>query len=190
MMEPGKKTGQIFTDLSDPRGVAITRDGHLVVTEDGNGKHCITIIDTASGRKIRSFKQIGSRRVHYPTGMAVTQDGRIIVTDTSDHCLYLVTAEGAFIATVGGVGSQPLQFSYPKDVAVDHNGRVFVSDYGNHRVQVLNADLAYSHCFGIEGAKPGELNAPRGIAIDADGMVYVADYNNNRVQKFTPRVSC
>ena len=181
-----RRAGQTFTDLSVPRGLAITREGHLIVAE--SGKHCITIIDPTNGRKIRSFGQYGSGQVQFynPSGMAVTQDGCIAVADHSNHRLQVLTAEGAFIATVGSVGSQPLQFIGPRGVAVDHNGRVFVTDSDNDRVQVLNADFTYSHCFGSFGAQPGEFKYPRGITIDADGMVYVADRDNNRVQKFTP----
>ena len=181
-----RRAGQTFTDLSVPRGLAITREGRLIVAE--YGKHCITIIDPTNGKKIRSFGQRGSGQVQFnrPCGVAVTQDGHIVVADYYNHRLQVLTAEGTFIATVGSVGSQPLQFKYPCCVAVDHNGKVFVAEYDNHRVQVLNADLTYSHCFGSKGAQPGEFKGPCGITIDADGMVYVADHGNNRVQKFTP----
>ena len=181
-----RRAGQTFTDLSKPAGLAMTREGHLIVAE--SGKHCITIIDPTNGRKIRSFGQRGSGQVQFDTqrGVAVTQDGRIIVVEWYNHHLQVLTAEGAFIAKVGSQGSQPLQFDRPWDVAVDHNGRIFVTDNGNYRVQVLNADLTYSHCFGSKGAQPGEFADLRSLAIDADGMVYVADRVNNRVQKFTP----
>ena len=180
-----RRAGKIFTDLKTPEGLAISREGHLIVAE--RGKHCITIIDPTNGRKIRSFGQRGIGQVQFdnPQGVAVTQDGRIVVSDCWNHRLQVLTAEGAFIATVGCKGSQPLQFNYPKGIAVHRNRQVFVSDTNNNRVQVLNADLTFSHCFGSKGTQPGEFNSPRHIAIDADGMVYVADYNN-RVQKFTP----
>ena len=181
-----KRAGQTFTDLSKPRGLAITREGHLIVAEFG--EHCITIINPTNGRKIRSFGRCRSGKVQFdgPIGMAVTQDGYFVVADNYNHRLQVLTAEGAFIATVGSKGSQPLQFKYPEDVAIDHNGKIFVAEYGNNRVQVLNADLTYSHCFGSKGNQPGEFDRPCTITIDADGMVYVADYGNNRVQKFTP----
>ena len=120
----------------------------------------------------------------------MTQDGRIVVTDYSNHRLQVLTAEGAFIATVGGKGSQPLQFKYPIGIAVHHNGQVFVSDTGNNCVQVLNADLTFSHSFGSKGTQPGEFNGPRDIAIDADGMVYVADIVTTEFRSSLPRVSC
>ena len=181
-----RRAGQTFTDLSVPRGLAITREGHLIVVE--RDEHCLTIIDPTNGRKIRSFGKCGSGKVQFqnPQGISVTQDGRIVVADCSNHRLQVLTAEGAFIATVGSEGSQPLQFKDPSDVAVDHDGKVFVTDIGNDRVQVLNADLTYSHCFGSEGAQPEEFKQPWAIAINVNGMVYVADFGNNRVQKFTP----
>ena len=184
-----RRARQTFTDLSGPRGLAITREGHLIVANCGSITNCITIIDPTSGRKIRRFGQKGRGQVqfHRPEGVAVTQDGCIVVAEVYNHRLQVLTAEGAFIATVGTKGSQPLQFNHPTGVAIHDNGQVFVSECGNNRVQVLNADLTYSHCFGSKGAQPGDFNSPCGIAINADGMVYVADYSNNRVQKFTPK---
>ena len=181
-----------FTGLSSPRGLAITREGHLVVAE--YGKHCITIIDPTDGKKTKSFGENGQRskrvkrqvQVQFscPQGVAITQNGRIVVAEWGNRCLQ-VTAEGTFIAKVGSEGSQPLQLNCPTGVAVHQNGQIFVTDKDNHRVQVLNADLTYSHYFGSKGAQPGEFNNPCGITIDGD-VVYVADYDNNRVQKFTP----
>ena len=181
-----RRAGQTFTGLSDSRGLVITREGHLLAAE--RHKHCITIIDPTNGRKIRSFGQYGKGQEQFirPEGVAVTQDGHIVVADWNNHRIQVLTAEGAFIATVGSEGSQQLQFNYPTGVAVHHNGQVIVAENGNHRVQVLNADLTYSHYFGSKGTQHGDLYTPCDVAIDADGMVYVADYGNNRVQKFTP----
>ena len=181
-----RRAGQIFTDFLNPTGLAITREGHLIVAE--YGKHCISIIDPTNGRKIRSFGQRGNGQVQFinPQGVAVTQDGHIVVADYRHHRLQVLTAEGAFIATVGRLGSQPLHFKFPTGVAVHRNGQFFVTDTNNHRVQVLNADLTYSHCFGSKGTQPGELNHPRNMVFNADGMVYVADFYNDSVQKYTP----
>ena len=76
-----RRAGQTFTDLLDPDGLAITREGHLIVAEY---KNIITIIDPTNGRKIRSFGQHGSGQVQFNSsyGMAMTQDGRIVVTVT------------------------------------------------------------------------------------------------------------
>ena len=54
----------------------------------------------------------------------MTQDGHIVVVDYLNHCLKVLTAEGAFIATVGSEVSQPLQFNFPMGIAVHHKGKV------------------------------------------------------------------
>ena len=174
-----------LTRLSSPRGMVISQEGHLIVAEAP--KHCITIINTASGEVIDRFGQEGSGEVEFcsPEGVSLTQNGYIVIADSGNHRLQVVTVEGGFVAAVGSFGSQPLQFNNPCDVAVCHD-KIFVSDHYNHRVQVLNLNLSFSHRFGSKGDKPGELNGPRGIAIDQDGMVYVSDSYNHRIQKFTP----
>ena len=181
-----RRAGKILTGLSNPAGLAVTREGHLIVVE--RSRHGVTIVDPTNGRTFNSLGQRGSERLQFsnPEGATVNQDGHIIVADTYNNRLQVLTPEGAFIATVGTKGSQQLQFMYPVGVAINCDGKVFVTEYGNDRVQVLNANLSYSHCFGSKGTQPGEFYGPRGITIDCTGMIYVADLGNNRVQKFTP----
>ena len=109
-----------------------------------------------------------------PFGVAVNKDGRILVADYSNHRLQVLTAEGAFIATVG---DESRKFKW--DIAINQDGKLFVTEITTKCVQVLNADLTYSHSIRAEFD-------PRGITIDAEGLIYVADRGNNRVQKFTP----
>ena len=179
-----RKPVKQYEGFSSPRGMAVTKEGNLVVVDSGNC--CINIINTTDGKKIRSFGQHGSGQVQFRflSGMALTQDGHIVVVDIDR--LQVLTVEGAFVSAVGSKGSQPLQFNSPFDVAVHHNGKIFVTDSGNGRVQVLNPDLTYSHCLGNNEALHGKLNNPHGVAIDSEGMVYVADFGHNRVPKFTP----
>ena len=136
-----------------PRGVVISQEGHLIVTEAGLND-CITIINTASGEVINRFgkkRGSGNLKFNFPNGVALTQDGHIVVADHNNDRLQMLTVEGAFVAAVGSQGSQPLQFDRPCDVAVHRNGKIFVTELYNHRVQVFNPDLSYSHCFGSEG---------------------------------------
>ena len=172
-----RRAGQTLTDLSGPRGLAITREGHLIVGECN--KHCITIIDPTNGRKIRSFGQFESEEVQFknPRGVAVTKDGRIVVADWGNYRLQVFTAEGAFIATVGSERDESNKSKW--DIAINQDGKLFVTEIATSCVQVINADLTYSHTIRAEFD-------PRGITIDADGLIYVADRGNNRVHKFTP----
>ena len=171
--------------LNRPRGVTVTDDG-LVIVSEGNG-HCITILDS-EGRKIRSIGTQGEGRgeLQYPRGVAITSKGTILVADLGNNRIQEFTMEGNCVSCVGTKGTGPLQFNYPLGITINRTtGQVFVVDKNNHRVQVLHPDLTFSHMFGSEGSRQGKFQYPRDVAIDSQGYVYVTDYVNHRVQQFT-----
>ena len=191
-----RRAGQTFTDLSSPRGLTITRDGHLIIAECG--KNCISFIDPTNGRKTNSIRNFWSREVqllHYSLGVAVTHNGDIVIAEHYNDPAYenryyyrlqFLSDRDGFAISGDPKWHQPLLPHHCDGIAVHPNGNIFVSMY--HSVKVYNAGYCYSHQVGSKGAssEPGEFNYPHGIAFDADGMVYVADCGNNRIQKFTP----
>ena len=102
-----------IAQLPQPRGMAISKEGHLIVTDWGNS--CINTIDSTSGAVINTFGQygLGQAEFDFPNGISITQDGHIIVADYDNDRLQVLTVEGAFVAAVGSQGSQPLQFARP-----------------------------------------------------------------------------
>ena len=175
-----------ITELKDPWGVAVSDDGHVMITErDGD---CVTILDR-EGKKVKSLGgKGGSGDVKFsnPRGVAITPDKSILVSD-SNHRIQKICMDGYLIASVGTFGSGPLQFYYPSGIAISPiTLQIYIVDRGNNRIQVLNPDLTFSHSFGSEGSANGQFRYPRDIAIDSQGLVYVADRNNHRIQKFSP----
>ena len=175
-----------ITELNNPWGVAVSDDGHVIVTEnDGN---CLTILDN-EGKKVKSFGgEGGSGNVQFvfPCGVAITPDNFILVSDIS-HRIQKISMDGDCAASVGVSGSGRRKFNGPDGIAISPStGQVYIADCGNHRVQVLNPDLTFSHSFGKKGSAKGQFNNPCDIAIDSQGLVYVADGGNHRIQKFTP----
>ena len=172
-----------ITELNHPWGVAVSDDGHVIVTErSGN---CVTILDN-EGKKVKSFGRKGGR-VEFlrPRGVAITPDNFILVSD--DDRIQKISIDGDYVASVGVSGIGPLQFNTPDGIAISPiTGQVYIADRFNHCIQVLNPDLTFSHSFGSLGSAKGEFNQPRDIAIDSQRLVYVADSYNNRIQKFTP----
>ena len=173
-----------ITELKSPCGVAVSDDGHVIVTHWGG--HCVTILDN-EGKKMKSFGgEGGSGNVQFsfPRGVAITPDNFILVSD--NHRIQKISMDGDCVASVGGLGSGRRQFNTPDGIAISPiTGQVYIADSGNHRIQVLNPDLTFSHSFGKEGSANGRFNEPRDIAIDSQGLVYVTDNGDHRIQKFT-----
>ena len=174
-----------ITELNRPFGVAVSDDGHVIVTEYfGN---CVTILDS-EGKKLKSLGgKGGSGNVQFSRshGVAITPDNFILVCD--NHRIQKISMDGDCIASVGEKGSGRQQFNGPDGITISPiTGQVYIADYGNHRIQVLNPDLTFSHSFGSEGSANGQFNNPYDIATDSQGLVYVTDRDNHRIQKFSP----
>ena len=174
-----------ITELNNPWGVAVSDDGHMIVTE--NKRHCVTILDN-EGKKVKSIGGeggSGNAEFSFPRGVAITPDNFILVSD--NHRIQKISMDGDRVASVGGRGSGRRQFNLPNGIAISPiTGQVYIVDSYNNRIQVLNPDLTFSHSFGKKGSANGQFQVPGDIAIDSQGLVYVADYDSHRIQRFTP----
>ena len=175
----------IMNGLNHPWGVAVSDEGHVIVTER-NG-HCVTILDN-EGKKVKSFGgEGGSGNVQFsfPRGVAITPDNFILISD--DHRIQKISMDGDYLASVGEEGSGPLQFKSPAGIAISPiTGQVYIADWNNHRIQVLNPDLTFSNSFGSEGSANGQFHNPCDIAIDSQGLVFITDVKSHRIQIFSP----
>ena len=180
----GKPVNDI-TGLNNPRGIAVSDNGDIVVAE--NGAHCITIFNK-KGKKVRSFgtKEKKEGQFILPRGVAITNDGHILVTD---NCrLQKLTTDGVCVKSVGSSesGSGRLQFNTPAGMTVHPTtGQIFVADRRNHRIQVFNDDLTFSH---IITPSDGRLfEGPNDVALDNEGYLYVAEHRNHCITKLTTK---
>ena len=173
-----------MVQFNHPWGVAVSNDGHVIVTE--NRGDCVTILNN-EGKKVKSFggkRGSGTVKFSSPRGVAITPDNFVLVTDSNR--IQKISMDGDCIASVGEYGSGPLLFSEPDGIAISPiTGQVYIVDYDKHCIQVLNPDLTFSHLFGSEGLDNGQFLCPHGIALDSTGLVYVTDRDGHRVQKFT-----
>ena len=168
-----------------PWGVAVTDDGHIIVSECSHLR--VAVLDK-DGKKVKSFGQksrgSGNIKFSYPRGVAITPDNFILVAD--NHKIQKISMDGKCVKSVGKEGSGPLDFNCPYGVTISSKtGQIYATDCNNHRIQVLNLDLTFSHTFGTKGSGEGQFNKPKDIAIDRQGLVYVTDAGNCRIQTFT-----
>ena len=177
-----------ITGVHRPYGVAVSKRGEVVVSEQGD--HCISIF-SREGKKIRTFGSKGSDKGQFdtPSGVAITASRLIHVADRNNHRIQVFTMKGVFVRSVGEEGNGPLQFNYPSGIAVHSSGLVYVVDEHNHRIQVLLPNLSIFRIFGGRASnitQSGKFYFPNCVACADrnDRVVYVTDYYS-RVQVFS-----
>ncbi len=185
----GKAEGQ----FSNPKGMAVARDGSLYVVDTGN--HRVEKFD-ASGKFVSAIGGQGNiqGQMQEPWSVAVAPDGTLYVADTWNHRIQKFDATGKFQllwGQFGDVGPQggpdkPTLFYGPRAVAVDAEGNVWVVDTGNKRVVKFDDNGQPLTVYGSSGTSAGQFSEPVGIAVSAKtGEIYIADTWNHRVQRFS-----
>ena len=179
----GTKEGQ----LTSPRGVAVTNDGHILVTDQHRLQkltpegHCVMSVGTCSSESIG-----GPLQFKYPTGVALHPiTGQIYVADHCNHRIQVINGDFTYSHSIGIKGTAPGQMNHPYDVALDSVGNIYVANRDNDCIDVFTSDGNHLRQFGSKGSGDGQLNFPTSITIDAQDMVYVAEGDNHRVSIFT-----
>lgn|SRR6218665_379251 len=163
-----------------PWGVALTRDGHLAVTDEK--EHTVKVF-SLSGSCLATWKKMA---FGWARGIVVNQAGQFIVTDTQHgkHTVSIHLPDGQCIRQFGSQGSGNDQFHWPRYVTVDRFDRIIVSDSSNHCIKIFDPTGNFLFKFGSIGAGDGHVKHPRGVCVDPNGGIIVADQDNNRVTLF------
>ncbi|MCE5292501.1 MAG: serine/threonine-protein kinase PknD [Nocardiaceae bacterium] len=152
-----------FTGLSGPHGLAIDKDGAVLV------------VDTNNRRVVRLYQgqqtTLPFNELNAPSGLAL-HDGAIYVTDAIARQVW---------QQLPGEDPKKLPFdslSEPVAVAVSPGGDIYVSDYVGKSVWV-----AYAQSDVFERLDINDLSSPNGLAVHGQ-MLYIADTNANRVVSY------
>ena len=182
-----------------PNGVAIGRDGSIIVADCQN--HRIRKIEadgrvsTLAGSGIKGFKdgEAHDAQFNKPYAVAIGMDGYVVVADEDNHRIRRIETDG-LVSTLAGCEKKGFkdgeahkaQFNRPIDVAICRDGSIIVADCHNHRIRKIETDgrvttLAGSGKKGFKDAAADEaqFNAPYAVAIDRNGDIIVADHNNH-----------
>ena len=168
--------------FSHPRGVAITPDNFILITDDNKIQKL-----SMDGKLVASVGQKGSKPLEFnvPVGVTISPTTEhIYVVDHNNHRIQVLNPDLTFSYSFGSKGSAEGEFSQAWFIAIDNQGLVYISDTGNHRIQVFTSEGKYISQFGTHGCGPGQLQYPTGLAIN-NNLLYVADGNNHRVSVFT-----
>ena len=174
----GTKKGQ----FTCPRGVAVTNDGHILVTDNHRLQkltpegHCVMSVGS-------SEEDSGPLQFSYPMGIAVhPTTGQIFVADYGKRRIQIINGDFTYSHSIGSYGTVLEQLTCPYDVALDGVGNVYVANHSNHRIDVFTSDGKYLRRFSSRGLGKGQLYWPSSITIDTHNMAYIADWSYFNIQ--------
>lgn len=124
----------------------------------------------------------------YVADVAEDDQGNLYVSEFGNENqdrIRKLTPEGHHIASWGGHGSGPGEFSRPRGLAINAKGELHVTDSCNHRIQVFDLNGKLLRIIGSNGSGPGQLQYPYDVAVGPNGEVYVSEWGQNRIQKFS-----
>ena len=117
--------------LSNPRDVTVSGNGHLLVANSGN--NCITSF-TLDGTYVGRFDK---GQLSGPIGLTTDLNGFVLVTENGNHSVSVFDKDGACVCNLGSNGSANGQFLHPRGIAVSPNGNIYIADNSNKRVQIF-----------------------------------------------------
>ena len=173
--------------LFGPRGIAVDRDGNVLVADTGNKR---ILHYTPDGQLITQIGGGGVIAGHFeePTDVAVDPtDGSIFVADAWNRRIQKFAPDLTFVAE-WAVPSWESQDRFDKPyLAVDNNGSVYASDPAMFRVFVFNSAGEITASIGNYGTEANHFVRPTGLALDQQtNELLVADADNNRIMQFPP----
>ena len=167
--------------LQAPAGIAVARDGTVLVADTGNGR--VALFD-GHGRFLRNWSGLpgppaSPRLLDDPRGIAVDPSGvRVAVADTGHDRVLVFAREGRLLAELGGPGPEAGRFAGPVGVAFGGDGGLHVADPANHRLQRFDAALAPAGEWPAESWSAADRPY---LAVTAAGAVYASDPAGGRV---------
>jgi tripartite motif-containing protein 71 len=178
------------THLNLPSGIAILRNGNIVVT-DGYGNNRVVMYDK-TGKFMKQVgkgaggpddKGTGPGEWHLPHKLAVDADENLYIIDRENHRLQVFDRDLNYIRDIRNDWN-------PWDVGISRKGTdglAFIADHKDERVHKIQLkDGKILATWGRQGWGPGEFDWVHGVVVDAKGAVYAADTYGQRLQKFVP----
>ena len=182
--QPPQQLGRsqaMIDGVKGPRGITLSRQGNLLVSEWNGGK----IVEfNRVGQQIRSF----GTHLRHPAGIATDKAGNIYVTDAAGEQSRLVkfSPDATVVKEIGRRGDKFGEFEHPRGLAITKQSELFVCDRDNSRIQVFNKNLDFIRSIDLRAVDSREQPCkPNDLTFDQAGNMYVTDMSNNCVHCMT-----
>jgi len=183
--------GNDATHLDLPSGIAVLKNGNIIVT-DGYGNNRVVMYDktgkfikqVAKGAGGPGDKGKGTGEWDLPHKLAVDAQENLYIIDREGHRVQVFDKNLNYLREINVPGWNPW------DIAISRKGDdgfAFIADHALERVHKLSLkDGKLVATWGKQGLGPGEFDWVHGIVVDSKGAVYAADTYGQRIQKFVP----
>ena len=184
--------GADATHLNLPSGVAVLRNGNVVVT-DGYGNNRVVMFDKAgkylkqAGKGPGGPEDVGkgNGEFNHPHKLAVDAADNIYVNDRGNRRIQVFDKNLTYLRQYGN------EKWVPWDITISRKGTEGFGFFADNTIsqfrKISLADGTVLDTFGGgPGRKPGQFDGLHGIVVDSTGAVYGGDTFGQRVQKFVP----
>ncbi len=183
--------GHDATHFDLPSGIAVLRNGNIVVT-DGYGNNRLVMFSrdgtfikqVGKGAGGREDRGAGPGEWNLPHKLAVDAEENLYVIDREGHRLQVFDRSLNYLREIRNEGWNPW------DVGISRKGDDgfgFVADHAGERLHKFRLeDGVIVATWGRQGQGPGEFDWVHGVVVDSQGAVYAADTYGQRLQKFIP----
>ncbi len=176
--------------FSQPWGVAVDAQGNVFVADTWN--HRVQKFNqdlqyvTQWGKPASDLKNPKNDEFWGPRDLTVDAEGNVWVADTGTSRILKFDANGTYLATLGGPGSEAGKLSEPVGVEIAANGDVYVADAWNARIQTFDKDLKQLATFPAPGWLANDPLTEPYLALLPDGGIVASDPAHDRVVRFQP----
>ncbi|TGE29011.1 DUF7619 domain-containing protein [Hymenobacter metallicola] len=154
-------------------GLALDGSGNIYVLETSDDGSRI-LKYTRRGQLLAKFESFGITQGYKRlSSLAVDAGGNMFVTDYYGGCVRKLSAQGAFLGTVGTWGIGSGQLFVPQAVAVDVRGNIYAADFDGRRVQKFSASGQLLKQFGPSTSYMGSTVCDFDMEVDGAGTIYL-----------------
>lgn len=171
-------TGQKDGQFNSPRGMAMSPNGTLYVTDMNNNRINMFSKD---GKFLGAFGKKGDKKGEFkePSGVAVDPNNFVYVADAWNGRIQKFDPKGNYKMEIGGTKGN---FYSPRNVGVSKYGIIYVADTGTSRIHRFDTEgNRLGNPVGGQGKALDKFNEVFSVAFDSKGRVYVSDVGNRRI---------
>jgi DNA-binding beta-propeller fold protein YncE len=182
--------GNDATHLDLPSGIAVLKNGNIIVT-DGYGNNRVLLFDK-TGKLMKQIgkgkggpddKGTGPSEWHLPHKLAVDAQANLYIIDRENKRVQVFDKDLNYIREIKNEWN-------PWDIGISRKGTdgfAYIADHlleRVHKMQLSDGKLVAT--WGSQGLGPGQFDWVHGVVVDSQGAVYAADTYGQRLQKFVP----